>query len=169
MTSRDVIQRLDLAPHPEGGWFRETYRAAETLPAAALPPRYGGPRASGTAIYFLLTAESFSAFHRLQSDEIFHWYAGAPARLVRLAAAGAAETLLGPDLAAGQRPQSVVPRGAWQALCVRPPGPAGEDWTLLGTTVAPGFDFADFEMGRRTDLLAAYPAAAAAIRALTRD
>jgi len=164
VTADEIRALLDLAPHPEGGFFRETYRAAEALPAGALPARYGGDRALGTAIYYLLAPDAFSALHRLRSDEVFHFYAGDPVEMLLLAAGGRGEVLtLGGDLAAGQRPQHVVPAGVWQGARLR----AGGAWALLGTTVAPGFDFADYEAGARAALQRAWPAFAPLIAALT--
>ena len=165
MTADEIRALLRLAPHPEGGFFRETWRAAEALPAGALPARYGGPRALGTAIYYLLTPATFSEMHRLASDEIFHFYLGDPVEMLLLAPDGSGEAiLLGPDLAAGMRPQVAVPRGVWQGARLR----EGGRFALLGTTVAPGFEYADYESGARADLLAAYPAHAPAIMGLTR-
>jgi hypothetical protein len=164
LTAEEVADLLELAPHPEGGFFRETYRSGEVLDAGDLPPRYDSERAVATAIYFLITRESFSAFHRLRSDELFHWHAGGPTRLLRLWPGGELdEVVLGPDLRSGQVPQAAVPAGTWQALHVE----AG-DWSLLGTTVAPGFDFADFEIADRAVLADAYPDHERAIEALTR-
>jgi predicted cupin superfamily sugar epimerase len=157
---------LGLTPHPvEGGYFVETYRSAERLPGAALPSRYAGARALGTAIYYLLTPETFSAMHRLASDEIFHFYVGDPVEMLQLWPDGSHRVVvIGPDLEAGERPQVIVPRGIWQGARLRP----GGRLALLGTTVAPGFDYADYETGRRADLLASHPGAQALITALTR-
>jgi predicted cupin superfamily sugar epimerase len=132
MTADDVIAALDLAPHPEGGWYRETYRHVGAA----------GARGAGTVIYYLLRAGERSAWHRVtDADEIWHWYAGASLEL-RIAADGhAARTaVLGPTVTEGERPQGLVPANAWQAA--RSLG----DWTLVGCTVAPAFDFASFEM-----------------------
>jgi hypothetical protein len=161
----EIVRRLGLVPHPrEGGFFREIHRAEESLAAAALPPRYGGPRALGTAIYYLLTPATFSALHRLASDEIFHFYLGDPVEQLQLRPDGAgAWAILGGDLAAGERPIAVVPRGVWQGARLVP----GGRFALLGCTVAPGFDYADYEHGDRRSLVAAYPAWEAAILALT--
>ncbi|MCI0682461.1 MAG: cupin domain-containing protein [Gemmataceae bacterium] len=164
-TADDLIRLLHLQPHPkEGGYFRETYRAAESVAAEALPERYGGPRAASTAIYYLLTATTYSALHRLQSDEVFHFYLGGPVTMLQLLPDGAARTvILGPDLRAGQQVQVVVPRGVWQGSLLEPDG----EFALLGCTVAPGFEYADYEGGRRDLLLAQYPQAAELIRRLT--
>jgi predicted cupin superfamily sugar epimerase len=160
-----IIARLGLAPHPrEGGYFRETYRAAETLAAPALAARYGGERSVATAIYYLLTPGTFSALHRLASDEIFHFYAGDPVEQLHLFPDGrGAVVTLGADWAAGLRPQAVVPRGVWQGARLA----AGGRYALLGCTVAPGFDYADYESGMRSALTATYPDFANWIAALT--
>ena len=168
MTDLDAIVRLlELAPHPEGGFYRETYRAEAVLPQAALGPRFAGDRAASTAIYFLVPRGSFSALHRIASDEVWHHYAGAPLEVVSILPDGRREDLrLGTDLAAGERPQGVVRAGAWFGS--RVPDGATEPWSLVGCTVAPGFDFADFELADRATLLARFPAHAALVVALTR-
>jgi predicted cupin superfamily sugar epimerase len=136
--ARALIAALDLAPHPEGGFYRETFRA----PTLVATPR--GPRAASTAIYYLLPAGAASARHRVASDEAWHHYEGDPLELTVEHPDGRREViLLGPDVAAGQRPQAVVPAGAWQAA-----RPVGARHALCGCTVAPGFDFADFELAR---------------------
>jgi uncharacterized protein len=132
LTAADIIRILDLRPHPEGGHFRETFRDVNTI---------DGKRAASTAIYFLLARGEHSHWHRVDAAEIWHWHAGAPLALDIAPDAGSRQTLtLGADLAAGQRPQGVVPPHAWQAA--RSLG----DWTLVGCTVAPGFEFAKFEL-----------------------
>jgi predicted cupin superfamily sugar epimerase len=150
-----IINALGLVPHPkEGGWFRETFRAAETLGAAAFAGRYAGPRAVSTAIYYLLTPTMFSALHRLASDEVFHFYAGDPVEQLRLHPGGRGEIVtIGNNLAAGQRPQVLVPRGVWQGARLVP----GGRYALLGCTVAPGFDYADYESANGASLAADYP------------
>lgn len=165
MTAEELIKLLHLQPHPkEGGFFRETYRADETLPANALPSRYGANRSAGTAIYYLLTPSTFSALHRLAGDEIFHFYLGGPVRMLQLFPDGQGGTvLLGSDLAAGHSPQVIVPRGVWQGSILEP----GAPFALLGCTVAPGFDYADYEHGNREELIAQYPAFADWICRLT--
>lgn len=163
----EVVRLLELAPHPEGGFYRETYRAPDVIPHGALAPRYSGPRAASTAIYFLLPAGSFSALHRIASDEVWHHYAGAPLEVVSLVPGGRRVDLrLGMDLAAGERPQGVVSAGAW--FGARIPARAAGAWSLVGCTVAPGFDFADFELGTRAALRAAFPDHAALVDTLTR-
>lgn len=157
MTVDGLVARLGLAPHPEGGFFVETFRSPEIIAT----PR--GPRAASTAILFPLPAGSFSALHRVAADEVWHHHLGDPLELVVL---GGASCVLGPDLAAGQRPQGIVPAGAWQAAR---PLPGAHGFALCGCTVAPGFTFEDFELGARAALLAAFPAQAALVSAFTRQ
>lgn len=151
-----VRSLLGLAPHPaEGGFFAETYRSQERVSRGTLPARYAGDRSFGTAIYYLLTPETFSEMHRLASDEIFHFYLGDPVEMLQLHPDGSGRVVrLGTDLAAGDRPQVVVPRGVWQGARLAP----GGRLALLGCTVAPGFDYADYESGRREELLESHPA-----------
>jgi predicted cupin superfamily sugar epimerase len=160
-TADEWVRALDLTPHPEGGYYREAYRSLTTW----TPPGFPGPRAAATAIYFLLRRGEISALHRLRSDELWHFHAGATLGVVELTAAGAlVEHRLGLDLAAGERPQLVIAAGAW--FGARIVGDGG--FSLVGCTVAPGFDFADFELGDRAALAARYPAHAAVIATLTR-
>jgi len=142
-----IIEALGLAPHPEGGFYRETFRS------------------SSTEIYFLLPAGEFSAFHRLRaSDEIWHHYAGDPVELQTIGNDGEHRvTMLGPDLERGERPQVIVPAGTLQAAAVR-----GQRFALCGCTVTPAFDFADFELPTRDELLAAFPRHESVIRQRTR-
>jgi predicted cupin superfamily sugar epimerase len=158
------IQRLQLQPHPEGGWYRQTYRAPLTLPHAALPS-HPGDRAASTAIYFLLAGDQFSAFHRLRSDEVWHFYAGSELIVHVIGPDGTySEILLGNDMQASQQFQAVVPSGCWFGSSLRHP----DTYALVGCTVAPGFDFADFEMAKRAELIAHYPQHRAMIERLTR-
>ena len=130
-TQQDIIAQLGLSPHPEGGWYRETWRATE--PA--------GARAAGTAIYYLLGVGEHSHWHRIDATEVWHWYAGGPLSLTLSPDGHDAEAhILGPEIAAGQRPQLVIPPGWWQTAC------SLGHWTLTGCTVAPGFEFDGFEM-----------------------
>ena len=156
MTAAQLIAALDLRPLPqEGGYFRETYRSADQLPAAALPPRYTTAKAAGTAIYYLLTPDTVSALHRLPTDEVFHFYLGGPVEMLHLLPDGTGQVVtLGTDFPSGQRPQVVVPHGVWQGSRLLP----GAAFALLGTTMAPGFDFADYEAGSREALTRVYPA-----------
>ncbi len=131
LTAQDVIRLLDLKPHPERGYFRETFRDARQV---------GDGRAASTAIYFLLARGERSHWHRVDAVEVWHWYAGAPLKL-EIASQGGIETLtLGSDVIAREHPQAVVPAHAWQAA------QSLGDWTLCGCTVAPGFDFSGFEL-----------------------
>jgi predicted cupin superfamily sugar epimerase len=168
LTAEKLIELLDLKPLPmEGGFFRETYRAEETFSPAQLPARYPSARSFSTAIYYLLTSAPgcFSALHRVASDEVFHFYVGDAVEMLLLNPEGTWQRVeLGNDLLRGERPQLVVPRGVWQGARVA----AGGSFALLGTTVAPGFDAEDFELGAREELLRRYPQAAELIAALTR-
>ncbi len=147
--ARTVVDQLSLVPHPEGGFYRETFRASATVD---VPDR--ATRNASTAIYFLLPADTFSAWHRVSSDEAWHFYDGDPLELHTIDPRTGIHTmnLLGRDLAAGERPQHVVSAGVWQAA-----RPRGSRFTLAGCTVSPGFDFADFEMPAREALLASLP------------
>ncbi|HEX9746987.1 MAG TPA: cupin domain-containing protein [Methylomirabilota bacterium] len=139
--------------------------SAEEIPASGLASRYGTARAAGTAIYYLLTPDTFSAMPRLASDEIFHFYLGDPVEMLHLHPDGSHRIILiGPNLEAGQRPQVIVPRDVWQGARLSP----GGRYALLGTAVAPGFDYADYETGQRPHLLARHPTATDLILALTR-
>ena len=161
------IERLDLRPHPEGGYFRETYRASESIAPGGLPDRFEGARPFATAIYFLLTRDAFSAFHRIRSDELWHFYAGAPVTIAVLDSDGKGQLAthaLGRDPTRGESLQVVVPAGAWFAAEVASAGA----YALVGCTVAPGFDFADFELGDRVRLLECYPQHRGVIERLTR-
>ena len=132
LSASDVIRLLDLKPHPEGGHFRETFRDTRQV---------DGGRAASTAIYFLLARGERSHWHRVDAVEIWHWHAGAPLALEISQSEGRIERVtLGSDLAAGERPQAVVPAHAWQAA------QSLGDWTLVGCTVAPGFEFKHFEL-----------------------
>ncbi|MGH7556608.1 MAG: cupin domain-containing protein [Gemmatimonadota bacterium] len=168
-TAASLIERLGLVPLPdEGGHYRETWRAEETAPADALPARYRGGRAFGTAILYLLTSDpdSFSALHRLPTDEVYHFYLGDPAEMLLLKPDGRSEIVtLGPDVLGEEKVQYVVPRGVWQGSRVAP----GGRWALLGTTMAPGFEFADYEAGDRDELIMRYPEATERIQNLTRQ
>jgi predicted cupin superfamily sugar epimerase len=167
LTADLIIERLVLRPHPEGGFYRETYRALDVIGAGALPGRIGGDRACSTAIYFLLHGSQFSALHRLRGDEVWHHYLGVAVEVVEISADGSlVMTRLGPDLLAGEVPQTAVPAGHW--FGARLAEPRRGAFALMGCTVSPGFDFADLEMGRRDQLTAVYPQHAAAIRRLTR-
>ena len=153
-TAQHYITKYQLQTHPEGGYFMETYRSAEVIPASALPDRFNGPRHYSTAIYFLLEGNQFSAFHRIKSDECWHFYHGIGLNIYILYPDGGGEVLhLGDDLRSGDAHQHVVPAGCWFAS-----KPVHENgFSFVGCTVAPGFDFADFEMADKETLLGAYP------------
>jgi hypothetical protein len=157
----ELMARLGLAPHPERGYYVETYRAP--LIVDGLP--HGAPRAAGTAIYFLVTrAQPTTYLHRLRSDELFHLYEGGPLDVLLLGPAQGDVRRLGLDLAAGERPQLVIPAGTWFAVELAD----GASYCLFGCTVAPGFDFADFELAEGPELAARHPAHAARIARMTR-
>lgn len=162
-----LIDRLHMALIPgEGAYFAVTYQSADSLDAHALASRYpAGERAAGGAIYALVTPTAFSALHRLQTDEIWHFYAGTPIELLLLHPDGTGETVvLGPDLMAGERPQYVVPRGTWMGGRPR----NGGAYSLFGTTMAPAFAPSDFELGERAALQKSYPRFARLVEELTR-
>lgn len=165
LSARQIIDILGLEPHPEeGGFYSETHRSEEFHAAHALPERYAGERRHSTAIYYLLTPQTFSHMHRLVTDEVFHFYMGDPCEMLQLHPDGRGEVVtLGHDLLVGQRPQVVVPKGSWQGMRLVPGGAFG----LMGCTVAPGFEFADYAHGARDELVAAYPAFADRIIRLT--
>jgi predicted cupin superfamily sugar epimerase len=158
------IDKLDLKAHPEGGYDREIYRSPETIPSSALPDRFTGPRVFSTSIYFLLKDDEFSALHRIKSDEIWHFYAGSPLTLHVIDPAGNHLTfLLGPDPDAGESFQVVIPAESWYGALLSAPN----TYALVGGTVAPGFDFEDFELGDRSDLIRSFPVHRDMIRKLT--
>jgi predicted cupin superfamily sugar epimerase len=160
------IDKLNLTPHPEGGYYRETYRAELSIAREALPPQFPGPRLVATAIYFLLEGKNFSGFHRLRSDELWHFYAGSPITVHVIDPDGChSEIQLGDDPDAGDVLQAAVKAGRWFASRVRDP----KTFALAGCTVAPGFDFLDFELGKRAELVELYPQHRKLIESLTRE
>lgn len=164
ISAADIIEILSLKPHPEGGYFREIYRTPGRIPAEALPTEYGGERSYCTAIYYLLEGDACSKLHRIASDEIWHFYLGDPLVVAEIDPAGQTrETTLGPDLKSGHILQHVVHAKRWFGAYL----PPDSGWALVGCTVAPGFDFADFEMGKRDELLKQFPAAKDIIEKLT--
>lgn len=159
------IDRFDLEEHPEGGYYRETYRAHERIPEAALPDRFDGARDMAALIYFLLPGGSFSAFHRIHQDEVWHFYAGDPLVLHLIDPEEAYRThTLGRRPEEGHVLHAVVPAGTWFGATV------AEDtgYSLVGCTTAPAFDFADFELADREDLIDQYPQHRSIIERLTR-
>lgn len=165
----DIVRSLGLSPHPEGGFYRETYRAPLVLDRALLGDGFGGDRAASTAIYFLIPVGAFSALHRIASDEVWHFYAGAPLTVTSLDSEGVRRDVrLGIALDRGEVPQAVIVAGAWFGARIAEADEARGPYALVGCTVAPGFDFADFELGERASLLARFPAHAELVTALTR-
>jgi uncharacterized protein len=165
LTANDIIQRLELAPSPgEGGFFRETYRSRLTIPSDVLPLGYAGNRQASTAIYYFLTPDTCSTLHRLTGDEIFHFYLGDPVEMLQLHPDGTGELIIiGSELAAGMRLQVLVPAGSWQGSRLV----SGGQFALMGTTMAPGFEFADYTSAMRNELLDHYPQYAELISLLT--
>lgn len=159
----DLIAQLKLEPHPEGGFYRETYRAPVLISEGELAPHFRGARAFSTAIYFLIPAQDRSMLHRIKADEIWHFYAGDPLKIVEITPEGVVkETMLGLNLPQSEIPQYVVPAGNWFGAVA-----TGDNYTLVGCTVAPGFDFNDFELAERDRMLKEFPHATAWIKKLT--
>jgi hypothetical protein len=161
MTAEDVIRTLGLTPlEREGGYFLETYRSSTRFH----PDGYDGARHHSTAIYYLLTPNAFSRLHRLRGDEIFHHYAGDAVEMLQLFPDGRSQTVrIGRNLERGERPQVLAPAGVWQGSRLVP----GGTWALLGCTVAPGFEYSDYEDESRGYFLERYPFERAMIEALT--
>lgn len=154
MTAEQIIQHLQLQPHPEGGFYREVYRSAGTIAAACLQPLFPGERHFATSIYYLLQKGDFSAVHRIRSDEIWHFYTGGTLWLHLIDTVGQYKCLpLGNTLTANTAFQVVMPAGVWFAA---EPAP-GTAFTLAGCTVSPGFDFRDFEMADKKNLALQFP------------
>jgi predicted cupin superfamily sugar epimerase len=163
----EIIRKLGLQPHPnEGGFFAESFRSDEILTPVELPERYSSQRSFSTCIYYMLTRETFSALHRLQTDEIFHFYLGDPVSMLLLHPDGDSQILtLGHDLLAGQKPQAVVPKNVWQGSFLN----EGGKCALMGTTMAPGFDFDDYEHAEKNELIEKYPNRKSLIERLTKE
>src|SRR5260370_4590382 len=166
MTADAIVQRLRIVPLlQEGGYYSETYRSAGSISLANLPRLCRAERSLCTAIYFLLTPDTFSALHMLPGDELYHFYLGDPVEMLQLRQDGTGEVVtLGPDLIGGMLPQVLVKGGVWQGSRLRVRGKLA----LLGTTIAPGFDFADLTVGQREKLVSSYPDFEERIRDLTR-
>ena len=159
MSAAKWTTALGLEPHPEGGFYRRSY----TANCRVSPEYFAAARPIASAIYYLLPAAQFSALHRIQSDELWHFYAGGGLNISVITPKGELKILrLGLDLARGEQPQQLVPAGCWFGASV-----AHGEYVLVGCTVAPAFDFADFELGKRTELLAMYPQHAEIIEQLT--
>jgi len=163
--AEELIDRLSLQPHPEGGWYREIYRSSEIIPAGSLPGRYQSGHCFATSIYYLLRNYDFSSFHRILSDETWHFYLGSPVKLYILHEGKEETILLGDNPGAGHVFQYTVPHGCWFAAEVSVP----ESFALLGCTVSPGFEFSDFEMASLSQLQEEYGQYATLIRRMTRS
>jgi predicted cupin superfamily sugar epimerase len=154
MKSADYwIQHLQLKAHPEGGFYKETYRSAELISKSGLPSRFPADRTFSTAIYFLLRSADRSLFHRIKSDELWHYHAGSSLSIYVLDNAGLTIHTLGSDLEKGESLQVVIPANCWFGARVNSP----DSYVLAGCTVAPGFDFQDFELANRKELLKLFP------------
>jgi uncharacterized protein len=166
LTKEMLIEKYNLLPHPEGGYYKQTYRSAEKIIASALPARFSDDRHFCTAIYFLLEPGNFSAFHRIKSDECWHFYAGGPLLVHIINDNGNRTTIkLGNDILSEQHFQYVVPANCWFAS---EPAP-GTEFSFVGCTVSPGFDFADFELAKAEELIKVYPQLANEIKRLCRE
>ncbi|MBW2554172.1 MAG: cupin domain-containing protein [Deltaproteobacteria bacterium] len=165
ITADKIKSLLNLKPHPvEGGYFAETYRSHEYIPKDELPDTYDSDRLLATAIYYLLTPDTFSTMHRLPTDEIFHFYLGDPVEMLQLLPDGSGRTIiLGPDILNGMHLQVTVGKGVWQGSRLLP----GGKFALLGTTMSPGYEPRDFESGQRDVLVDSYPQFRDLITALT--
>lgn len=159
------IEKLNLSSHPEGGFFAETYRAEGIIPKSVLSKNFSTSCSYSTVIYFLLSGDTFSAFHKIASDELWHFYDGDPLSIFFFDVHGTLhEKVLGMDIEKGQSPQVLIPAGLWFASrCQNPTG-----FTLSGCTVAPAFDFADFKLAKAEDLINQYPKYNTIIKELTR-
>ena len=166
MSAQEIIAKLALQPLPEeGGYYKETYRHSTSLPTKDVGIDAEGMRSIATAILYMVIPSSFSALHRIKSDEIFHFYSGDPVEMIQIDSNGKVQKyLIGSDVAEGHTPQVIVPAGTWQGLRLK----EGGSWALLGTTVSAGFDFQDFEMSDREKLLKLYPNLRDAILKFTR-
>ncbi|MCZ6527844.1 MAG: cupin domain-containing protein [Candidatus Dadabacteria bacterium] len=165
LTAEKLIKMLNMKPLPkEGGYYCETHRSTHVIHGSSLPQQYESERALSTAIYYLLTPDTQSLLHRLPTDEIFHFYLGDPVLMLQLYPDGTVKTiLLGQDIDAGHFVQVIVPKGVWQGSYLL----EGGRFALMGTTMAPGFDFADNEIGDRETLISLYPSRQDVIRRLT--
>lgn len=153
-TIQSIINKLDLLPHPEGGFYRETYRSKGIITEESLSPEISGSRNYATCIYFLLTSENFSGFHRIKQDEQWHFYKGSPLRIHVIDPSGQyKQHTLSHEMDRNEYPQLVIEAGNWFASSVVEPN----SYSLVGCTVAPGFDFNDFELATRAQLLKLYP------------
>jgi len=163
-TAKYWIEKLSLSKHPEGGFFRETYRSDEVINKKCLPNRYTSYRSFSTLIYYLLDSNGFSAFHKLKSDETWHYYTGTPLTLFIIEKSGLLRKItLGSNPDKGEVFQFVVKKDNWFAATVN----KSDSFSLIGCTVSPGFDFEDFEIGKRSQLIILYPEHSSIIHKLT--
>ncbi|MFH1452595.1 MAG: cupin domain-containing protein [Armatimonadota bacterium] len=163
ITISELVQAYNLEPHPEGGYYKETYRSEGSIPANDLP-EHSGDRNYSTAIFFLLPEGDVSKLHRIKSDEMWHFYMGGPLTIVQINLEGKVEKIvLGSDIKKGQKVQYMIPAGYWFGAYPNP----GSNFSFVGCTVAPGFDFLDFEQGDSTQLIKEYPDARVVIEQLT--
>lgn len=161
-----LVNKLDLQPHPEGGFFKEVYRSDELIKTEGLPERYSSARCFGTSIYYMLVGEQVSAFHKLQSDETWHFYLGSPIVLHLISSEGNySKIVLGQNLPEDEVFQFTIPRETWFAAEVKDK----TAYSLVGCTVSPGFDFADFQFGRRDELIKLFPSQSDIISKFTRE
>jgi len=165
MTVEDLVKKLDLAPHPEGGYYKEVYRSEEKINQMGLPERFAGDRNFATSIYFLIEKNNFSALHKIKSDETWHFYYGDTLEVIEIDEEGNLnKTLVGNDLEQGEVFQYTVKANTWFGSRVKQEG----KFSLVGCTVAPGFDFEDFVMGERKDLIGWFPRHKNIIQEMTR-
>lgn len=165
MIAEYYIKKLGLEKHPEGGWFTEVYRSDEEIAGEHLPERYSGSRHHSTSIYFLLRSDTFSAFHRIKSDELWHFYEGSPVTIYMIDEKGNySKVTLGRNIENGEVLQCVIPHGVWFGANVN----SADSFCLVGCTVAPGFHFDDFELGEREEMLRMFPEHKEIIQMLTR-
>ena len=158
MNINDIISKLQMLPHPEGGYYKETYRATELT-----TNKGGNTRNVCTAIYFLLENDNISRFHRIKSDEMWFFHQGEPIEVVSIQNNELLSITLGNNIEKGEVPQAVIPAGVWFASCVK----GGKGYGLVSCTVSPGFDFADFEMAKRDELMREFPSLKSTIEKFT--
>ncbi|GAB5563027.1 MAG: cupin domain-containing protein [Winogradskyella sp.] len=161
----EIIKKLDLQPHPEGGYFKELYRSDEVMNKSTLSDEFEGDRNYSTSIYYLLESKDFSAFHRINQDEIWHFYLGSTIELHIISKTGDLKTIeIGNNLNNGELPQVIVPKHHWFAAKVKEP----KSFALVGCTVSPGFDFRDFKLGSYQNLSEKFPKYKSLIKEFTR-
>lgn len=168
MTSKikDIISRLDLLPHPEGGYYKETYRSEGQIKSDSLPSNMKGSRSYCTGIYFLLTSDNFSSFHRIKQDEMWHFYSGSTLLVHVISPEGEySQIKLGTNLEEGETPQAVVKANSWFGASLK----HSDNYALVGCTVSPGFDFMDFELAKYESLANKFPQHSSIIKLLTRQ